>query len=239
MDHWPPKEAVNRDIYLRTGKALSFERPIANTDREVESYVSDPASPVPYRQRPIQATYDPKGSEWYTWLVQDQRFLQGRSDVLSWQTDILDHDLVISGGVIAYLFASTTGTDSDWVVKLIDAYPDSYPEDKKMAGYQLMVVDEIFRVRFLQSFEKPAPIVANEVNEYTINLHSNNYCFMKGHRVMVQVQSSWFPLYDRNPQKFVDNIFKAQPSDYQATTQRVYESPRYPSHLTLPVVVNR
>ncbi len=239
LDHWPPKEAVNRDIYLRTGKALSFERPIANTDREVESYVSDPASPVPYRQRPIQATYDPKGSEWYTWLVQDQRFLQGRSDVLSWQTDILDHDLVISGNVIAHLFASTTGTDSDWVVKLIDVYPDSYPEDKKMAGYQLMVVDEIFRGRFLQSFEKPLPIVANEVNEYTINLHSNNYCFMKGHRVMVQVQSSWFPLYDRNPQKFVDNIFKAQASDYEATTQRVYESPRYPSHLTLPVVVNR
>jgi predicted acyl esterase len=102
-----------------------------------------------------------------------------------------------------------------------------------------MVVDEIFRGRFLQSFEKPAPIVANEVNEYAINLHSNNYCFMKGHRVMVQVQSSWFPLYDRNPQKFVDNIFKAQPSDYQVATQRVYESPRYPSHLTLPVVVNR
>ena len=238
-DHWPPKEAVNRDIYLRTGKALSFERPIADADREVESYVSDPASPVPYRQRPIQATYDPKGSEWYTWLVQDQRFLQGRSDVLSWQTDILDRDLVIGGDVIARLFASTTGTDSDWVVKLIDVYPDSYPEDKKMAGYQLMVVDEIFRGRFLQSFEKPAPIVANEVNEYAINLHSNNYCFMKGHRVMVQVQSSWFPLYDRNPQKFVDNIFKAQPSDYQGATQRVYESPRYPSHLTLPVVVNR
>ena len=167
---------------------------------------------------------------------QDQRFLQGRSDVLAWQTEVLDSDLTISGDIVAHLFASTTGTDSDWVVKLIDVYPDEYPEDKKMAGYQLMIADEIFRGRFRQSFEKPAPIVPNQVNEYVIDLHGNNHCFKKGHRVMVQVQSTWFPLYDRNPQKFVENIFKAGASDYQVATQRVYESSRYPSHVTLPVM---
>ena len=201
--------------------------------------MSDPANPVPYRQRPIQATYDRKGSGWYTWLVQDQRFLQGRNDMLTWQTDVLEQDLTISGDIVARLFASTTGTDSDWVVKLIDVYPDAYPEDSRMAGYQLMIADEIFRGRFRESFEKPAAIVPNQVNEYAIDLHSSNHCFRKGHRVMVQVQSTWFPLYDRNPQNFVENIFRAQTSDYRVATQRVYESARYPSRLSLPMVQNR
>ena len=142
----------------------------------------------------------------------------------------------MSGDIVAHLFASTTGSDSDWVVKLIDVYPDHYPEDKTMAGYQLMIADEIFRGRFRQSFENPAAIPPDQVNEYVIDLYGNNHCFKKGHRVMVQVQSTWFPLYDRNPQKFVENIFKAQPSDYQVATQRVYESSRYPSHVTLPVM---
>ena len=234
-DHWPPKQAVDRNLYLRRGKKLSFEKPADNTEPEFESYVSDPANPVPYRKRPIQSTYGP-GSGWYTWLVQDQRFLQGRADVVSWQTDILDNDLIVSGDIVAHLFASTTGSDSDWVVKLIDVYPDDFPEDKKMAGHQLMIADEIFRGRFRQNFEKPAPIVPNKVNEYVIDLHSINHSFRKGHRLMVQVQSTWFPLYDRNPQKFVENIFKAQPSDYQVATQRVYESSRHPSHVTLPVM---
>jgi putative CocE/NonD family hydrolase len=156
--------------------------------------------------------------------------------VLTWQTPVLDNDLVMNGDVVAHLFASTTGTDSDWVVKLIDAYPDSNPEEPAMAGYQLMIVDEIFRGRYRQSFDKPAPITANQVNEYTIDLHANNHTFKKGHRVMVQVQSTWYPLYDRNPQKFVANIFLAQPQDYQSATQKIYESARYPSHLTLPVI---
>ena len=235
-DQWPPKEAVERDMFLRGDKKLVFEKPPASREQEFESYVSDPANPVPYRKRPIEATYDPKGSEWYTWLVQDQRFLKGRTDVLTWQTPIFDQPLTISGDVVAHLFASTTGTDSDWIVKLIDVYPDSYPEDKTMAGYQLMIVDEIFRGRFRESFEQPAPIAPNQVNEYVFNLHSNNHSFLKGHRVMVQVQSTWFPLYDRNPQKFVENIFTARPSDYQVATERVYESSRYPSHVTLPVI---
>ena len=148
---------------------------------------------------------------------------------------MLDKDLVIAGDVVAHLFASTSGTDSDWVVKLIDVYPEDASE-KDMAGFQLMVADEIFRGRYLRSFVKPAPIVAGQVNEYSIDLHSANHCFKKGHRAMLQVQSSWFPLYDRNPQKFVANIFQAKPEDYQSATQRVYESGRYPSHVTLPVI---
>jgi putative CocE/NonD family hydrolase len=234
-DHWPPKEAANRELYLLSGKALSFEKPASNTVHDAETYVSDPTNPVPYRKRPIQPTYG-RGSSWYTWLVQDQQFLQGRNDVISWQTGPLDQDLTIDGYVIAHLFASTTGSDSDWVVKLIDAYPDNNPEDQKMAGYQLMIVDEIFRGRYLKSFEKPAPIAADQVNEYTIDLRANNHTFKKGHRLMVQVQSTWFPLYDRNPQKFVQNIFLAQPQDYQTATQKIFESAKYPSHLTLPVM---
>jgi len=234
-NRWPPKEAVHRNLFLRGGKKLSFEKPVRNKEAEFESYVSDVGNPVPYRKRPIQVTYGP-GSEWYTWLVQDQRFLHGRTDVLAWQTDALENDLTISGDIVAHLFASTTGSDSDWVVKLIDVYPDDYPEDSKIAGYQLMIADEIFRGRFRKSFEKPAPIVPNEVNEYVIDLHGSNHCFKKGHRVMIQIQSTWFPLYDRNPQNFVENIFKAQASDYQVATQRVYESARYPSHVTLPVM---
>ena len=233
-DRWPPKEAISQDLFFRGGKKLSFSKP--NGKEEFESYVSDPASPVPYRKRPIEATYDPKGSGWYTWLVQDQRFLQGRADVLTWQSDILDQDLVVSGDIVAHLFASTTGTDSDWVAKLIDVYPDDYPEDKKMAGYQLMIADEIFRGRFRSSFETPTALTPGKIDEYVIDLHSSNHCFKKGHRVMVQIQSTWFPLYDRNPQKFVANIFTAQPSDYQTSTQRVYESARYSSHVTLPVM---
>ena len=234
-DTWPPKEAIAQSLFLRSGNKLVFEKPATGQEPEFESYVSDPANPVPYRKRPIQPTYG-RGSGWYTWLVADQRFLQERKDVLTWQTEVLDEDLTITGDIVAHIFAATTGTDGDWVAKIIDVYPAEYPEDKTMAGYQLMIADEIFRGRFRQSFEKPTPIVANQVNEYVIDLHSNNHCFRKGHRVMIQVQSTWFPLYDRNPQKFVENIFKAQASDYQVATQRVYESTRYPSYVSLPVM---
>jgi len=232
FDHWSPKEATARELFLREGKKLAFEKPRGN---DSETYSSDPAAPVPYRKRPIEATYDRKGSGWYTWLVSDQRFLKDRNDVVTWQSEVLDKDLVVAGDIVAHLFAATTGTDSDWVVKLIDVYPDD-PGEKNMAGYQLMVADEIFRGRYLKGFEKAAPIVAGQVNEYSIDLHSANHCFKKGHRVMVQVQSTWFPLYDRNPQKFVENIFNARPEDYQVATQRVFESSRYPSHVTLPVL---
>jgi uncharacterized protein len=232
-DRWSPKEASFRDLFLREDKKLSFDKP--NSPDASETYVSDPASPVPYRKRPIEATYDRKGSGWYTWLVQDQRFLANRPDVLSWQSEVLDHDLVIAGEVVAQLFAATSGSDSDWVVKLIDVYPND-PSEKNMAGYQLMVADEIFRGRYLKSFEKPAALEPGKIYQYEIGLRSADHCFRKGHRVMIQVQSTWFPLYDRNPQKFIANIFLAQPSDYQVATQRIFESSKYPSRVTLPVI---
>lgn len=155
--------------------------------------------------------------------------------MLKWQTEPLAEDVTVTGDIIAHLFAATSGTDSDWVVKLIDVYPEDYPADKKMSGYQLMVADEILRGRFRKSFEKPEPVKPNQVNEYVIDLRGNDYVFRKGHRIMVQVQSTWFPLYDRNPQKYVDNIFLAKESDFQTATQQIYRSAKYPSHIEVSV----
>jgi putative CocE/NonD family hydrolase len=169
--------------------------------------------------------------------VEDQRFVEGRPDVLSWETAPLSSDLTVTGDIVAHLFASTTGTDSDWVVKLIDVYPEEYPAESTMGGYELMIADEVFRGRFRQSFEKPEPITPSRVAEYVIDLHTNDHCFLRGHRVMVQVQSTWFPLIDRNPQKFVPNIFRATEADYQAATQQVYRSREFPSAIELPVKV--
>lgn len=236
-DEYPPRRGVKpRNIYFQANGGLSFDKPkTAKNDSGFDSYVSDPANPVPYRKRPIEATYDPKGSGWRPWLVQDQRFLGDRKDVLRWQTEPLTEDVTITGDIIAHLFASTTGSDSDWIVKLIDVYPNENQTETRMAGYQLMVAEEILRGRFRRSFEKPEAITPNKVQEYTIDLRGNDYSFRKGHRIMVQVQSSWFPLYDRNPQKFVPNIFLAQPGDFQAATQRIYHSAEFPSHVTVSV----
>ncbi|HEX3102029.1 MAG TPA: CocE/NonD family hydrolase, partial [Pyrinomonadaceae bacterium] len=235
-DSWPPKQGKPRELYLQANGKLSFEKPApAKTDEGFDSYVSDPANPVPYRKRPIQATYDPKGSGWRQWLVEDQRFVNDRKDVLHWQTDVLAEDTTLTGDMIAHLYAATSSTDSDWVVKLIDVYPDSNPADEKMAGYQLMVAEEIFRGRYRKSWEKPEAIVPNKPAEYAVDIRGNDYTFRKGHRIMVQVQSTWFPLYDRNPQTFVDNIFLAKETDYKAATQRVYHSPEYPSHISVSV----
>ena len=156
--------------------------------------------------------------------------------MLTWETEPLKENTVIAGDIVAHLFASTSGTDSDWVVKLIDVYPESYPKDPKMAGYELMIADEILRGRFRNSFTRPEPIPANQVVEYAIDLHANNHAFLQGHRIMVQVQSTWFPLYDRNPQKFVPNIFLALDSDYAPATQRIFRSSRYPSHVAVSVL---
>jgi len=237
-DEWPPRRNVRKaDLYLQPDGRLSFDNSGAvKAGEEFDTYSSDPAQPVPYRKRPIQATYDPKGSQWYSWLAEDQSFLGQRRDVLSWQTAPLEEDVTLTGDIVAHLFASTTGTDSDWVVKLIDVYPS---EDQKMAGYQLMVAGDIFRGRYRTSYENPEAVVSGQVNEYKIDLHGNDYCFLKGHRMMVQVQSSWFPLYDRNPQKFVQNIFLAQPADFQTATERVYRSARYPSRVSVSVASRR
>jgi putative CocE/NonD family hydrolase len=156
--------------------------------------------------------------------------------VLSWETTPLAEDLTIAGRVEAHLFASTTGTDADWVVKLIDVYPEEYSQDWGLAGYQLMVANEVFRGRYRNSFERPEPIPSDQVVSYVIDLHTQDYTFRRGHRIMVQVQSSWFPIIDRNPQTFVSNIFQARAEDYVKATQRVYRTPDAPSHVTIHVV---
>jgi hypothetical protein len=230
-DSWPPRTAQPSNLYLRAGGRLSFDAP---PDAGSDTYLSDPAHPVPYRHRPISPTYP--GGGWPTWLVEDQRFVESRPDVLAWQTEPLKQDVHIAGDILAELVAATTGTDSDWVVKLIDVYPESNPENPSLAGYELMVADEILRGRFRESFEHPKPIVANHPTAYRIDLHTTDHAFLRGHRIMVQVQSTWFPLYDRNPQKYVENIFLAKDSDYQKAEQTVYRSKQYPSHVVLPIV---
>lgn len=238
-DTWPPRTGiVQRKLYFRENGQLSFDSSRKGTQRQFDSYVSDPAHPVPYRPRPIEPTYNPSdvgGSRWSTWLLEDQRFVENRPDVLTWETDPLKEDTIVTGNISAHLFASTSGTDSDWIVKLIDVYPENYPKDPKMGGYELMIAGEILRGRFRSSFIKPKPIPANQVNEYVIDLHTNDHAFLKGHRIMVQVQSSWFPIIDRNPQRFVANIFLAQESDFQRATQRVFRSGGYSSYIAVPI----
>jgi len=237
FDSWPPKEAKKRTLYFHADGKLSFEAPNVESEQAFDSYVSDPAHPVPYRNRPIDMTYpeDHPGG-WYTWLVQDQRFVDNRPDVLTWQTDELNEDVTLAGQVTAKLFASTTGSDADWIVKLIDVYPQKVANDWKLSGYELMIADEVFRGRFRSSFEKPEPLVPGAVTPFSIDLHTADHVFKKGHRIMVQVQSTWFPIIDRNPQKFVPNIFEAKESDYQKATHRIYRSKRYPSGVEISVV---
>jgi hypothetical protein len=232
-DSWPPRAAEPKKLYFEARGKLSWDSPNQDAGNS-DSYISDPAHPVPYRHRPISPTYP--GGGWPTWLVEDQRFVDNRPDVLTWQTEPLNADLRIAGAIAAELYASTTGTDSDWIVKLIDVYPEHYPESPALAGYELMIASEIFRGRFRESFETPKPIPPGQPVSYRIDLHSNDHAFLKGHRIMVQVQSTWFPLYDRNPQTFVQNPFEAGASDYRQATQRIYRSKRYLSHVVLPVV---
>lgn len=231
---WPPKEATNKNIYLHANGKLSFDTP-STAESKCDSYVSDPARPVPYRARPVEETYGP-GSRWYPWLTEDQRFVENRPDVLSWQTDTLTEDITVTGNPLAKIFAATTGTDADWVVKLIDVYPQQYKKELKMSGYELMIADDVFRGRFRKSFEKPEPMIPNKEELYTIDLHGVDHVFKKGHRIMVQVQSTWFPIIDRNPQKYVPNIFKATAADYQKATEMIYHTAGAASCISLPVV---
>ena len=235
-DAWPPVGRTEaRRLYLGPGGTLSFDRPAASPDA-FDAFVSDPAHPVPYRHRPIQTTYFPGGSDWSTWLVEDQRFVEDRPDVLTYATAPLAEDLTIAGESTARLFASTTGSDADWIVKLIDVYPERHPEDWDLAGYQLMVSSEVFRGRYRKSFEKPEAIPPNAVLDYTWSLHGQNYTFRRGHRVMVQIQSSWFPIIDRNPQTYVPNIFEARAEDFRPATHRIYRSGEQASHVAISVV---
>ncbi|HXJ11876.1 MAG TPA: CocE/NonD family hydrolase [Candidatus Limnocylindrales bacterium] len=236
FDAWPPRDTQQKSLYFGADGKLSFDAPTNEAAEAFDSYVSDPANPVPYRNRPVDETYpsDHPG-RWYTWLVQDQRFVEKRPDVLSWKTDVLQEDVTLTGQVTAKLFAATTGSDADWVVKLIDVYPEKLDTDWTLASYELMIADEIFRGRYRNSYEKPEAIVPGEITPFTIDLHTADHVFKKGHRIMVEVQSTWFPLYDRNPQKFVPNIFEAKESDYQTATQKIYRSQKYASHVEIAV----
>ncbi|MGH9475650.1 MAG: CocE/NonD family hydrolase [Terriglobales bacterium] len=232
---WPPEAGVTeRALYMEADHKLGWAKPEGNSGGAFDSYLSDPAHPVPYRHRPIQETYGP-GSQWYTWLTEDQRFVDNRPDTVSWTSAVLAKAVCIAGNVQAELYAATTGSDSDWVAKLIDVYPQSYPAQPTMAGYELMIADEVFRGRFRTSFEHPEPIAPNRPELYSFSLRTNDHCFLAGHQIMVQLQSSWFPLIDRNPQTFVPNIFLAPASAFRKATQRIYRSAHYPSHLELPV----
>ena len=229
--HFPPRQSRMTSLYLEGDGALSWT---GATAQAKTSYVSDPANPVPYRHRPIQPTYG-EGSQWYNWLTEDQRFVTDRKDLAVWKLPVLKKDLTLTGEVVADIYAATTGTDNDMVVKLIDVYPVDDP-DPTMRGYQLMTNAEIFRGRYLTSFVHPEPIKAGAVREYRFSLHDVDHVFKAGHTVMVEVQSTWFPLYDRNPQTFVPNIMTAKPADYKAETITVYSGPGHESSLHVPVM---
>jgi putative CocE/NonD family hydrolase len=220
-----------KPLYLQPGFGLSFDKPPAS--RAGDSYVSDPAKPVTYLPRPIQFS---NTDAWRTWLVRDQRFVDGRQDVLTYETPVLTAPVKIQGAPIADIVAVTTGTDGDFVVKLIDVYPPVYPSQPELGGYELPIGTDIFRGRYRESFEHPSPIPAGKPQHYRFTLPNQNYVFLPGHRIMVQIQSTLFPLYDRNPQTYVDNPLLAKPADYRAATVTVMHSPDQASAVWLPVV---
>jgi uncharacterized protein len=232
-DAWPPKGATTKKLYFHPDGKLAFS-PAKETDRPFDVYQSDPSNPVPYRPRPVTPTYP--GREWKEWMVEDQRFTHHRPDVLTYESDPLTEEVDVAGPMLARLFASTSGTDCDWIVRLIDVYPEEYPDEPEMSGYQLLISGEPVRARFRKSLEKPEPVVADQVEEYAIDLHWGHHRFRKGHKIMVQVSSTWFPLIDRNPQKYVPNIFEAKDEDFRPARQRVFRSGKYPSHLALETV---
>jgi hypothetical protein len=227
--------STSTPLYLRSEGKLSFTAP-QQQDAPFDTYISDPAKPVPFRARPIQPIGYDNGLTWPNWLADDQREASGRTDVAVFTSDILTAPVKISGQPVGNLIASTTGTDSDWVVKLIDVYPDEVASQPKMGGYQFMVSADIFRGRYRESLESPKPIAPGQPLLYKFNLPPANHVFLPGHRIMVQVQSSWFPLYDRNPQTFVPNIFWAKPQDYRKAEQKIYHDPGEPSFIELPIV---
>lgn len=222
-------------LYFNASLKLTFSAPTAS-DTALDEYVSDPAKPVPFRSRPNHPT-DYEDGSWFRWLVDDQREASGRTDVLAFVSDVLTSPVKISGQPIANLIASTSGTDSDWVVKVIDVYPDQVAGQPKMGGYQLMVSADVFRGRYRESLETPRAIESDKPLLYRFALPTANHVFLRGHRIMVQIQSSWFPLYDRNPQTFVPNIFWAKPTDYRKSTQRIFHTPSQMSFIELPLVI--
>jgi putative CocE/NonD family hydrolase len=247
LSSWP-SGGKETPLYLSGRMKLSWSAPITDERRlnvtrgeadpriGYDEYISDPAKPVTNRIRPVPTAGYDSCQQWPCWLVDDQRDFSGRQDVLAYNSDVLKEPVKISGQPIVNLFASTSGTDSDWVVKVIDVYPDETAPDPKLGGYQLAVSMDIFRGRYRESFENPKAITPNEPLLYKWALPTTNHVFLPGHRIMIQIQSSWFPLYDRNPQTFVPNIFWSKPSDYQKATQRIYHTPGKESFVELPVV---
>ena len=229
LTSWPPTGVQQTPLYLVPGLKTNLGQ--ASNPNAFEEYVSDPAKPVPFRARPIQRVGYNNGLTWPLWLVDDQREAAGRPDVLAFTSNVLREPVKISGQPVANLMASTSGTDSDWVVKLIDVYPDEVAGDPAMGGYQLMVAADIFRGRYRENFETPKALEAGKALPYRFALPTANHVFLRGHRIMVQVQSSWFPLYDRNPQTFVPNIFFAKPGDFKKATQRIFGA----SFVELPI----
>jgi len=220
-------------LYLRAGGGLG---PTASTESSFESYVSDPSKPVPYLPRPINTSGADGASAWQTWLVSDQREVASRTDVLTFSTSELKEPVKVSGEPVAHVVASTSGTDADFVVKLIDVYPDELGRDRKLGGYQLMIAADILRGRYRESYSHPKPIPAGKSQVFRFALPTANHVFLAGHRIMVQVQSTWFPLYDRNPQTYVDNIFFARPADYRKATIKIFDGGGLASFIDLPVV---
>ena len=228
---FPPKESHPTSLFLAGAGLLSWS---SSTTTATASYLSDPANPISYRHRPIQPTYS-EGSQWYNWLTEDQRFVTGRNDVAVFKLPALTENLTVTGEVVADIYAATTGSDNDLVVKLIDQYPDDDP-DPKMRGYQLITNAEIFRGRYLSGYDHPTALAPGSIHEYKFSLHDVDHVFKAGHTVMVEIQSTWFPLYDRNPQTFVPNIMKAKPADYKPATITIYSGPGHDSALELPVM---
>jgi putative CocE/NonD family hydrolase len=234
---WPPKNVRSKNLYFRAGGKLSFDEPAETGGAAFDEFLSDPAHPVPYRNRPIPPTFTAAG--WSTWLLDDQRFADSRPDVLVWQTDVLKEDVTITGDVAARVFASTSESDADWVVKLIDVLPDAADlKPPELSGYELMIAADVLRGRFREGFDHPKAMTPGEPAPFRLDLLAHDHCFKAGHRIMVQLQSSWFPLIDRNPQKFVPNIFEAAASDFKRASHRVYRSHAMPSHVVLPVANN-
>lgn len=230
---WPPTQSDKRRLYAGPDNTCSFTTP--SSVKGSVTYTSDPGHPVPYRTLPIEATYG-TGSRWKTWQVEDQRFVYSRPDVVSFTSDSLTADLIVTGQIMAHLFASTTGSDADWIVKLIDVYPALDQTNLLMSQYQLPVAMEVFRGRYFKSFENPRALIPGKPEEFVIDLHQVNHAFKKGHRIMIQVQSTWFPVIDRNPQKFIPNIFEAKESDFIKAAHTIYFNFKYPTYIELPIM---
>jgi putative CocE/NonD family hydrolase len=230
---WPPKDASIQKLYCQPDYSASFNKP--TIPGASVQYLSDPAHPVPYRALPIEATYG-DGSRWYPWQTEDQRFVSTRPDVASFMMDSLTADLTVTGKITAHIFASSTGSDADYIVKLIDVYPNFNQSDISMSGYQLPVTMEVLRGRFRKSFENPSPLVPGKAEEFVIDLHTINHSFLKGHKIMIQIQSTWFPLIDRNPQKYVPNIFLANENDFIKATQTIHCNNSLASYIELPII---